>query len=47
VGSSPGSFHWDWGLGTQFKIYSEILLRLEVAFSSETTRYYIRGSQSF
>jgi hypothetical protein len=47
VGSSPGSFHWDWGFGTRFKIYSEILLRLEVAFSSETTRYHIRGSQSF
>jgi outer membrane protein insertion porin family len=38
---------WDWGLGTRFKTYRDIVLRLEIAFSRETTRYYLRGSASF
>jgi hypothetical protein len=38
---------WDWGMGMRFKSYRSILLRLEIAFSRETTRYYFRGSTSF
>ncbi len=37
----------DWGLGTRFKTYRDVVLRFEIAFSRETTRYYIRGSTSF
>jgi hypothetical protein len=46
-GSSFGDLHWDWGFGTRFKTYRDVVLRFEIAFSSETTRYYIRSSTSF
>jgi len=39
--------HWDYGIGMRFKTYRDVLLRFEIAFSSETTRYYIRSSTSF
>ncbi len=38
---------WDWGFGMRFKTYRDVLLRFEIAFSEETTRYYIRSSTSF
>ena len=41
------NLQWDWGLGTRFKTYRDVVLRFEVAFSRETTRFYIRGSASF
>ena len=44
---SFSNLQWDWGFGTRFKTYRDIVLRLEVAFSDETTRYYFRGSTSF
>jgi hypothetical protein len=37
----------DWGFGTRFKTYRDVVLRFEIAFSRETTRYYVRGSTSF
>ena len=37
----------DWGFGTRFKTYRDIVVRFEIAFSNETTRYYVRGSTSF
>ncbi len=37
----------DWGFGTRFKTYRDVVLRMEIAFGRETTRYYIRGSASF
>ncbi len=39
--------HWDYGFGMRFKTYRDVLLRFEIAFSRETTRYYIRSSTSF
>ncbi len=39
--------HWDYGFGMRFKTYRDVLLRFEIAFSNETTRYYIRSSTSF
>ncbi|MGH9320259.1 MAG: BamA/TamA family outer membrane protein [Vicinamibacteria bacterium] len=47
LGSSFGDLEWDYGFGMRFKSYRDIVLRFEIAFSAETTRYYIRGSQSF
>jgi outer membrane protein assembly factor BamA len=46
-GSAFEGLEWDWGLGMRFKTYRDVLLRFEVAFSDETTRYYIRSSTSF
>lgn len=46
-GSSFGDLHWDYGFGMRFKTYRDVLLRFEIAFSDETTRYYIRSSTSF
>ena len=46
-GLSFSNLQWDWGFGTRFKTYRDIVLRLEIAFSDETTRYYFRGSTSF
>ena len=46
-GEGFGDLHWDYGFGTRFKTYRDVLLRFEIAFSSETTRYYIRSSTSF
>ena len=37
----------DWGFGTRLKTYLDIVVRFEIAFSNETTRYYVRGSTSF
>ncbi len=37
----------DWGFGSRFKTYRDIVVRFEIAFSNETTRYYVRGSTSF
>lgn len=37
----------DWGFGTRFKTYRDVVVRFEIAFSHETTRYYVRGSTSF
>jgi hypothetical protein len=31
----------------RFKTYRDVVLRFEIAFSNETTRYYIRSSTSF
>lgn len=41
------ALEWDYGFGTRFKTYRDVVLRLEIAFSQETTRYFIRGSSSF
>jgi hypothetical protein len=46
-GSSFEDLHWDYGFGMRFKTYRDVLLRFEIAFSNETTRYYIRSSTSF
>jgi hypothetical protein len=46
-GESFGDLHWDWGFGMRFKTYRDVFLRFEIAFSDETTRYYIRSSTSF
>ncbi len=46
-GESFGDLHWDYGFGMRFKTYRDVLLRFEIAFSEETTRYYIRSSTSF
>ena len=46
-GEGFGDLHWDYGFGTRFKTYRDVVLRFEIAFSSETTRYYIRSSTSF
>jgi len=37
----------DWGFGTRLKTYRDVVVRFEIAFGSETTRYYVRGSTSF
>ena len=37
----------DWGFGTRIKTYRDVVVRVEIAFSNETTRYYVRGSTSF
>jgi hypothetical protein len=47
AGSSLGPLQWDYGFGMRFKSFQDVALRLEVAFSRETTRYYVRGSSSF
>lgn len=47
AGSSLGPLEWDYGFGMRFKSFRDVVLRLEVAFSRETTRYYLRGSSSF
>jgi len=44
---SFSELHWDWGFGTRFKSYRDVVLRMEIAFSAETTRYLFRGSTSF
>jgi hypothetical protein len=44
---SFSDLHWDWGFGMRFKTYQDVVLRFEIAFSPETTRYYIRSSTSF
>jgi hypothetical protein len=44
---SPSNLELDWGFGTRFKTYRDVVLRFEIAFSRETTRYYVRGSTSF
>ncbi|HXV63815.1 MAG TPA: BamA/TamA family outer membrane protein [Vicinamibacteria bacterium] len=41
------TLEWDYGFGTRFKSYRDVVIRLEIAFSRETTRYYVRGSSSF
>lgn len=46
-GSSFEALHWDYGFGMRFKTYRDVFLRFEIAFSDETTRYYIRSSTSF
>ena len=46
-GESLSDLHWDYGVGMRFKTYRDVLLRFEIAFSNETTRYYIRSSTSF
>jgi hypothetical protein len=46
-GTGFEELHWDYGFGMRFKTYRDVLLRFEIAFSSETTRYYIRSSTSF
>jgi outer membrane protein assembly factor BamA len=46
-GDSLSDLHWDYGVGMRFKTYRDVLLRFEIAFSNETTRYYIRSSTSF
>ncbi len=46
-GESFGDLYWDYGFGMRFKTYRDVLLRFEIAFSDETTRYYIRSSTSF
>jgi hypothetical protein len=47
VGESLGPLEWDWGFGMRFKTYRDVVVRMEVAFSRETTRYYFRSSSSF
>jgi Omp85 superfamily domain len=47
AGSSMGPLEWDYGFGMRFKSYRDVVLRLEVAFSRETTRYFLRSSASF
>ena len=37
----------DWRFGSRFKTYRDVVVRLEIAFGNETTRYYVRGSTSF
>lgn len=44
---SFGELEIDWGFGTRFKTFRDVVLRFEIAFSHETTRYYVRGSTSF
>lgn len=46
-GTTFENLHWDYGIGMRFKTYRDVILRFEIAFSSETTRYYIRSSTSF
>ena len=46
-GSAFEGLEWDYGFGMRFKTYRDVLLRFEVAFSNETTRYYIRSSTGF
>ena len=46
-GSAFEGLEWDYGFGMRFKTYRDVVLRFEIAFSNETTRYYIRGSTSF
>jgi hemolysin activation/secretion protein len=46
-GSGFDHLEVDWGFGTRFKTYRDVVVRLEIAFSNETTRYYVRGSTSF
>jgi hypothetical protein len=38
---------WDYGVGLRFKNWRSVLVRIEVAWSQETTRYYFRASSSF
>lgn len=47
VGSSMGALEWDYGFGMRFKTYRDVVVRMEVAFSRETTRYFFRSSASF
>jgi hypothetical protein len=47
AGEAFSDLNWDYGIGMRFKTYRDVLLRFEIAFSSETTRYYIRSSTSF
>jgi hypothetical protein len=45
--SSFSNLEWDYGFGMRFKSYRDVVIRLEIAFGRETTRYYFRGSTSF
>jgi hypothetical protein len=47
AGTSFSKLEWDYGFGMRFKSYRDVVLRLEIAFSRETTRYYIRSSAAF
>jgi hypothetical protein len=47
AGSSLGPLEWDYGFGMRFKSYRDVFVRVEVAFSRETTRYLFRSSASF
>jgi outer membrane protein assembly factor BamA len=41
------NLEWDYGGGMRFKTWRSVVLRMEVARSRETTRYYLRTSASF
>jgi hypothetical protein len=47
AGEELGELHWDYGAGMRFKTFRDTLLRFEIAFSPETTRFYVRSSTSF
>jgi outer membrane protein assembly factor BamA len=41
------NLEWDYGAGIRFKNWRSILIRMEIAWSRETTRYFFRGSAAF
>jgi hypothetical protein len=44
---SFSNLEWDYGAGIRFKNWRSVLIRMEIAWSRETTRYYFRTSASF
>jgi hypothetical protein len=44
---SFSNLEWDYGVGLRFKNWRSVLIRMEIAWSRETTRYYFRTSASF
>ncbi len=44
---SFSTLEWDYGFGMRFKTYRDVVIRMEIAFSRETTRYFFRSSASF
>jgi outer membrane protein assembly factor BamA len=44
---SFSNLEWDYGVGLRIKNFRSVVVRIEVAWSRETTRYYFRTSTSF
>jgi outer membrane protein assembly factor BamA len=44
---SFSSLEWDYGVGIRFKNWRSVLIRMEIAWSRETIRYFFRTSASF
>ena len=51
--SEPGedlrvsTLKWDYGVGMRFKNFQSVLVRIDVAWSDETWRFFFRTSASF